>query len=274
MRSLGRLALVALLLAATSGPAAAHDFWVEPDDWTPAPNTLTRVWLKVGDTIPGESYPRTPEHLQRFVLVGPGGESEVEGQVGADPAGIAGFDGVGLYLIGYQSNETAVELDPAKFESYLRDEGLTKALERHAGRSDGLAMVREAFSRCAKALVRVGDAPHTGFDRNLGFTLEIIPEADPYGLEPGGELPVRVLYEGAPLADTQVSARPADGSEHRIVARTDAQGRARLRLDRAGVWLVKSVHILSDPPGLKAQWESFWASLGFELPAAETKPTP
>jgi len=265
-----RLALLLAALTLGVAPAAAHDFWVQPDDWTPEPKTLQRVWLRVGDEVPGESFPRTPAHIQQFVLAGPDGGDEVEGQVGADPAGIASFAGPGLYLIGYASTASDVELDAAKFESYLRDEGLTGAHKRHAARADPLAMVREAFSRCAKALVRVGDAPHTGYDRNLGFTLEIIPEVDPYGLAPGGALPVRVLYDGAPLADTQVSARPADGSQHRIVARTDAEGRATLRLDRAGVWLVKSVHIIPDPAGRKVEWESFWASLGFELPAAGT----
>jgi uncharacterized GH25 family protein len=264
-----RLAVVAALLAFGCAPAAAHDFWIQPDDWTPAPDTLQRVWLRVGDEVPGESYPRTPAHIQRFVLVGPDGTSEVEGQVGADPAGVAELDGAGLYLIGYESNASEAELDAAKFESYLRDEGLDDGLRRHAARPDGLAMVREAFSRCAKALLRVGDAPSAGYDRVLGFTLEIVPGADPYALAPGGELPVRVLYDGAPLAGVQVSARPADGSEHRIVARTDEEGRARLPLDRAGVWLVKSVHIIGDPPGRAAEWESFWASLGFELPAAK-----
>jgi hypothetical protein len=263
-----RLAVLGVLLVLGRVPAAAHDFWIESDDWTPAPDTLQRVWLRVGDEIPGESYPRTPAHIQRFILVGPDGTGDVGGQPGADPAGIADFDVVGLYLIGYESNASEVELDAAKFEGYLRDEGLDAALRRHEARPDGLAMVREAFSRCAKALVRVGDAPSAGYDRALGFTLEIVPEADPYRLVPGGELPVRVLYDGAPLADTQVSARPADGSEHRIVARTDAEGRARLRLDRAGVWLVKSVHIIGDPPGRSVEWESFWASLGFELPGA------
>jgi len=268
-----RLALLLAALALAGAPASAHDFWVQPDDWTPDPKTLQRVWLRVGDQAPGEPFPRTPAHIQQFVLAGPDGVDEVEGQVGADPAGIAAFAGPGLYLLGYQSKASEVELDAAKFESYLRDEGLADGLARHAARPDPLAMVREAFSRCAKALVRVGDAPHAGYDRNLGFTLEIIPEVDPYGLVPGGALPVRVLYDGAPLADTQVSARPADGSEHRVVARTDAEGRATLRLDRAGVWLVKSVHIVPDPAGRTVEWESFWASLGFELPAAAA-PTP
>ena len=35
----------------------------------------------------------------------------------------------------------------------------------------------------------------------------------------------------------------------------------------AGVWLIKAVHMIAAPPGSGAEWESFWASLTFALPA-------
>jgi len=47
--------------------------------------------------------------------------------------------------------------------------------------------------------------------------------------------------------------------------RSDAQGRAKFRVDANGVWLIKAVHIL--PAG--ADWSSYWASLTFERKAAQ-----
>jgi uncharacterized GH25 family protein len=52
----------------------------------------------------------------------------------------------------------------------------------------------------------------------------------------------------------------------KLSARTDAEGRVRFRLPQGGMWLVKSVHMI---PGAKADWESYWASLTFELPNTE-----
>jgi hypothetical protein len=41
----------------------------------------------------------------------------------------------------------------------------------------------------------------------------------------------------------------------------------QLPLSEAGIWLIKAVHMIEMPPDNKvAQWESFWASLTFELP--------
>ena len=56
--------------------------------------------------------------------------------------------------------------------------------------------------------------------------------------------------------------RPAD----RLTVRTGADGRARLPLNRAGRWLVKAVHMIAVPASdPAADWESFWASLTFEV---------
>ena len=51
----------------------------------------------------------------------------------------------------------------------------------------------------------------------------------------------------------------------KIKVRTDATGHARLRLNQPGMWLVKAVHMVPAPPGLDADWASYWASLTFML---------
>jgi hypothetical protein len=35
-----------------------------------------------------------------------------------------------------------------------------------------------------------------------------------------------------------------------------------------GVWLVKAVHMIPAKPGTNADWESYWASLTFDLAEA------
>jgi hypothetical protein len=52
----------------------------------------------------------------------------------------------------------------------------------------------------------------------------------------------------------------------KLTARSDKEGRVTFRLPRSGMWLVKAVHMIPAPPDTKADWESFWASLTFELP--------
>jgi uncharacterized GH25 family protein len=117
----------------------------------------------------------------------------------------------------------------------------------------------------------VGSDAGSGYDRVLGLRLELIPEKNPYTLAPGQDLPVRLLYGGAPLVGAKVAAVPKDQPSRQVAQRTDAQGRVRLRLERPGVWLVKAVHMIAAPAGSGADWESFWASLTFALPARQGK---
>jgi uncharacterized GH25 family protein len=145
-------------------------------------------------------------------------------------------------------------------------EGLEAISAQRAKRGQTGEPVKEVYSRCAKSLVAVGGGAGAGFDRALGLPLELVPEVNPYTLKGGGELPVRLLYQGKPLAGALVMALQKDRPEPKLTARSDSKGRVKLRLDRPGVWLVKAVHMVPVARETGADWESFWASLTFEMP--------
>lgn len=261
------LALLVLLLA---GPAlSAHDLWIEPAAFSPAPGQRVAVRLRLGQGFRGDPIPRDPKLLERFVALGARGEAPIPGVANTEPAGFASFPAPGLQVLVYDSRREPVELDAAKFEEYLREEGLQKIISLRAERGQSAAPGREVFSRCAKALVAVGgkEAGTRGHDRIAGLPLELVPQKSPYALAPGGELPVRLLYQGKPLADVLVIALQKGRAGEAVSARTDAKGRVALRLDRTGAWLVKAVHMVPAPRETGVDWESFWASLTFEIPA-------
>jgi len=268
MKRLKRALRNAVCLAGLAcGPVLAHDFWIEPATFRPAPGGTVALSLRVGQQFHGNAVPFVPKFFQRFVFVDPRGvEQAVDGQMGDDPAGLVPVTRAGTYLVGYRSNRDAVSLKPDKFESYLVDEGLEAIIAERARRGESAIDSREEYSRCAKALLRAGGGPGAGYDRVLGFTLELIPERDPYALTPHEGLPVRLLYEGSPLAGALVVAFRRERPEEALRARTNGDGRVVLALNSPGVWLVKAVHMIRVPGRGDIDWESFWASLTFELP--------
>jgi uncharacterized GH25 family protein len=257
-----------LLASLASAPALqAHDLWIEPSSFRPAPGQRVAVRLRVGQAFRGDPVPRMAERIERFAAVGPGsspgGEIPLPGVEGTDPAGWASLPAPGTWILVYDSDHSSVELDGPKFEAYLAEEGLEKISRLRAGRGQTAARSREIYSRCAKSLVTAGGGAPPGFDRVLGLPLELVPETSPSALPAGGALPVRLLFRGKPLAGALVVAIPRDAPAARVSARTGADGRVRLRLDRAGDWLVKAVEMQPAPAGSGADWESFWASLSF-----------
>jgi uncharacterized GH25 family protein len=263
--------LCGLLLWILMAPALlAHNFWIETSTFTPAPGQRLSVRLRVGQELQGDPVPRDPSLMKRFVAVGPSGEMPVPGVPNTEPAGFAAFQVPGLYTIVYDSTRFPVALDAAKFETYLKEEGLDKISAARARQGKSAAGAKEVFSRCAKALLAVGGndmgAGGAGFDRVFGQRLELVVEKNPYALRAGGDLPVRLLYEGKPLAGTLVMALQR-GRPDKLAARTDARGRVTLKLDRPGFWLIKAVQMIPAPADAGADWESFWASLTFALPS-------
>lgn len=258
-----RTALALLLfLASASAPALrAHDLWIEPSSFRPVEAQLFAVRLRVGEAFQGEPVPRMEKRIERFAAVGPGGEIPLNGVEGADPAGWAVLAAPGAWILTYDSNHSSVELEGPKFEAYLAEEGLERISKLRAERGQTAARSREIYSRCAKSLVSVGNGPAEGFDRVLGLPLELVPEASPASLPASGELPVILLFRGKPLAGALVVAVPRNEPAARVSARTGGDGRVRLRLDKAGDWLFKAVHMEPAPAESGADWESFWASL-------------
>jgi uncharacterized GH25 family protein len=261
-----RRVLASLALLAAAGAARAHEFWIEPSRYEPAPGELVKLRLFVGENLEGEGVPRNEVWIDRFDAIRAGTPARIAGLDGSDPAGLVRPDREGPIVVAYASVPTYIEIDPAKFETYLEADGLDapKAARAKSGASGSPG--RERFSRCAKALLSVGGRSGMSVTKPAGLTLELVPESDPHTLKPGDPLTVRLWYLGKPLAAALVKARDRVQAAEPIEIRTDASGRATLRLPRAGRWLIHAVHMTAARGDPRADWESFWASLTFDIP--------
>ena len=103
----------------------------------------------------------------------------------------------------------------------------------------------EYFAQFSKLYLNpaVGDA---AFSTPLGQELEIVPLDNPARLRPGSftRAKFRVLYQGRPLADAEISATYdyydyKTANAYAQTARTDAKGEAIFKIDHGGLWLVR-----------------------------------
>src|SRR4051812_13088782 len=255
---------IAIFAASIALQASAHDFWIEPSTFHPAVGDRVTAALRVGQKLAGDPLPNIPPLIDRFMIRGANAERPVVGRAGADPAGIAFIAEGGLHWIGYQSNPYPVALEGAKFEDYLRDEGLERIIDARKKSGQSAAPGRERFYRCAKALLETPGVE--AFDTPLGFTLELVPRANPYALKRARDLPLALTFRGKPIANVLVVAMSKDDPLRAIRARTDAKGRVTLPLAHAGFWLIKAVYMEAAPADAGVDWESWWASITFELP--------
>lgn len=231
-------------------PLLAHDMWIEPSAFFVENGQTVAVKLRVGENLLGDPLPRSSQLIQEFVVEDASGRRAVIGREGMDPAGFLRVMNPGPQVIGYYSKPSRVELPADKFNEYLTQEGLDSIIALRARRKETGADAKESFVRCAKSLLNGG-----GGDRMLGFPLELVAENIA-----GESLPLQLFYEKRPLAGTLVVAINRMNPALKQTARTDKNGRVRLKLGGSGLWMIKAVHMV--PSG--AEYLSYWASVTFE----------
>lgn len=263
------LAAVALLSWTTA--VQAHEFWLQPGRFQVAARGAAPAVLMVGAGEARERWNVGPGKVARLQVWGPDGVRDARAALRA-PGGAAdvilSYPAPGLHVVTFESRAARSVLPAGRFDDYLADSGLTAAIAARAGANGRPG--REVYSRRAKALVQVGvatprdDAVATAA---AGLTLEIVPEKNPYGLATGEALPVRVFYQGRPLAGALVKLFCLD-LDHQALARrtTDTAGRAAFTMPRRGAWMLSV--IWSRPVAARdADFETVFSSLTFGYPA-------
>ena len=275
------IATTAVLSLASLAPLSlAHEFWIKPSKFQIDAGLKLDIQLFVGDGFPGEVVARNGPKIEKFAAFSDAGELPIPGVNGKDPAGSITFEKPGTQVIAFRNLTSRLELEASKFEAYLKEEGLDSIIAKRAelGHSDKPG--RELYSRCAKSIVRVGDASQNspGFDRQVGLRFELIPITNPANIDitkdSGQVFTVKAIYEGKPLASAKIAARTPDDPKLVIKATTDAEGRASLPLTKSGMWLVSAVHMVAAPENSNADWESLWASVTFQAPEVNPPAAP
>jgi uncharacterized GH25 family protein len=265
-----RVALIAAILL-VAADLQAHDFWIEPSTFHPAPGATVAVGLRVGQDFVGDPVPRFSRSIAQFIVRQGGSDQPIAGLENIDPAGYFRAEGQATAVIVYRSLASFIELPADKFEEYLRREGLERIIDIRIERGARAKPGRERFSRYAKALL-TGERTSVGAMQPIGLAYEIVADDDP--TVKSGPFRGRVLHDGKPLAGALVVAMLRSDPSVRLAMRTDGSGAFAFELPHAGVWLVKSVHMVKASMFSDADWDSLWASLTFESPEAKSPGAP
>lgn len=245
--------------------AYAHDFWLEAHPFYTQTDKTVELSVHVGNEYVGDSLPNIPNWYTDFSIYTPAKKIPVEGSLGSDPAGYFTPEQHGTYAIGYQSEFTYIEIDPATFNKYLQEEGLQNAIDyRHEHQQTDM-QGNEEYIRHVKTLVQSGST----FDIDnsaikFGYELEIIALENPYKKDLNDYIDFKVLHKNEPEHGIMVIAFSKKKPALMQQVRSDRRGIARIKLDQYGPWLVKAVKIIK-LENQKADWQSHWASLTFEM---------
>jgi len=252
--------------------AYAHDFWIQPRAFSLEPSAVMHLTMMVGHAHEPERSQIASRRVTRFVVVSPTGEEidlreQLHARGAAEDVSLR-LDVAGTYVVMIETDAAARSVLAAdRFNAYLESEGLTPALEQRV--RDGRINMpgTEQYSRRAKALVQVGPPDgraQSAVTQPLGARLEIVPMENPYASPRPTALPVRVVFEGQPLAGALVAmSQLHHGGEPSQTLLTDANGRASFIMPMSGDWLLTVAWTKPLPKSADVDFETVFSSLTF-----------
>lgn len=262
--------LTALTLALSTATAKAHEFWLSPEDYTLAPEDVMQVRLRVGSQMKGFVLSYLPQDIARFEVVQGDEIRPVEGRMGDNPALAMPAETDGLAVVVHETQDSQLTYDDfAVFQRFVAHKDLSTALADHKARGLPETGFKETYRRHAKSLIAVGSG--AGSDRVMGLRNEIVALANPYTDDLSVGMPLLVLMDGAPRADTQVELFQSapDGTVTITLHRTDAEGKVTVPVLPDMEYLVDNVVLRAldnNDPAAGPVWHSDWASLTFHTP--------
>lgn len=269
------LALTATTLAFCLVPAAAaHDFWIQPENWSLAPKVPASFTLLVGHGADLQRTQISKSRVEKIEAVDAQGQrTDLRSRldIGSKTSDLTTvFEKAGAYVLLFETDNAAQShLPAAKFNEYLLREGLTPALSKRERSGDTARDGAENYSRHAKTIVQVGKVDPSGqtrVTRRLGLELEIVPEQSPLMLAPGAPLSIRVYYRGRALTGALVKLTDLEKDAEPLDRRTtDKDGRARFTIPHAGNWLLNVVWTRPQPAASLTDFNTSFSSLTFQI---------
>ena len=260
MRRMIALLFACVLIVLGAGTVAAHYTYILPQDFRVSTGDTVVVGFHSGDGFPESTA--ILKRLQEPAIHTSRGKLAIDGlkEDGKRLSATVWVADAGHSIVTAVNGASIEDMRPASFEEYLAEEGLGHIVDARKARGESEKNGKERYTMYAKTILLSG-APGEAYKTAVGLPLEIVPEKDPYRLQPGEALPVRVLLRGAPASNLEVRATSATEKVH-VVGRTDAQGRLTVPVSK-GQWRLHTIHM--ERASGEVDWESAWTTLTFEV---------
>lgn len=243
-----------------------HEFWLMPRKFRYAMGEEAKIDFVVGENFVGEYWDLTKHKVEKLELITATGKRDLTTSVKKTKGNnlLYKISSQGTHLFALRSNKAFIELEAEKFNEYLSEDGIDNIIQHRKEKSETGSPAKEHYQRFAKLLLQGGTATDEVYKRNVGFPLEIIPDANPYRLKSGAYLGCKVLFQNKPLAHQMVKVWSVVGNRNFLQNMyTENDGTIKFPISSTGPWMVSTVRM--EPSTGEVDYESMWASLVFGI---------
>lgn len=257
-----------LFVVGISSLALAHEFWMQPKKFRYTVGEEVKIDFLVGENFTGEPWDLTKHKVESMQVISSYGKKVLTASVKPTKGDNLTYKlaNEGTHLFSMNSNPASIELDGAKFNEYLQEDGIDDILAQRKADNELDKPSRENYTRYAKLLVQSGNNTDGDvFKRKVGLKAEIIPLTNPYTLKSGDYLECEILFDGKPLPHQMVKVWSFIGNRAFLQnAYTENDGKVKFPISNTGPWMVSFVKMVKSDKA-NVDYESMWASLVFGI---------
>jgi len=261
------LSLAAVVAMATL--AGAHDFWLVPDMFAVPSSGEISVRGQTSSAFPTTLSAVTPDRITNARVIGATDEETITALSTRENSLLLRHrpKTQGQKVIAVAVGWRHVKETADSFRKYLVGEGAEDALARYdrEGRLPKSDIVRR-YAKYGKTVVEFGSGPRA-FERVAEHPLEFIPLSDPGAQGGTGQIGFRLMFQGKALSGARVHAEKASPSGKPGTALsmiTTDSGTVNVPVS-AGLWNVRTIHVVPAPAGADAQWDVHWATFVYNV---------
>ena len=249
----------------------SHDTWLVPVKYRFKSTGSIQIHHSIGMDFPVSLNAPTADRIIESVVVGDQLRQNLKNHEQNGKSLVTRFtiDRSGSYMIGTSFKAAEIKMKAAKFNAYLLHDGLAHIYRLREQKGMLGKDATERYTKLPKTLIQVGDKIDTSVTQPIGLKLEIVPLTNPYTLTAGETLSVKVLYNGNTLSQANLSwSYPGQGHDFAGTTQTNSKGIAMIPLHRSTAYVIRMTHMEWVQKNTH-EWESYWASLTFEVGGTE-----
>jgi len=250
---------------------SSHEFWLQPEKFIYKRGEIINIRFLVGENFSGDNWTGNIDRVKSlcfyFGNVSDKNLGKSISKAEGDSIQLAMAD-EGTAMVTFESINSFIELDAAKFNAYLREDGLTEALEYRIQNKDSSKAGKEFYQRSVKTIIQVGDKTDHTYKQKTGLPIDIIPDDHPYNVaKDDDDFKVKFFFLGEPMKKTKVKVwHKVNNKISPAEYVTDNDGEIKFFLSPTGQWMVSTVKMIHLEDNPKAEWQSYWGTLtwGYE----------
>ena len=251
-----------LLIAAT---LSAHEFWIQPDKFIYKRGETINLRFLTGENFAGENWTGGKEKVQSMRLYFDDAiDKSFEDNFTNDKGDSIPFSIVteGTAMVTLNTKNSFIDLDAEKFNAYLREEGLSEALDYRTQHGDTAKNGTEHYQRCVKTILQIGKSKSHDCKKRTDLVLDIVPDENPYSISKDGKIKMKLFFQGDALKKTKIKVwHKANNKVNVEEYTTDESGEVKIFISPRGEWMISCVKMVRAKNDPEAEWQSYWGTL-------------